>query len=63
MNTSTLTLNADASTLRTAKSIKPITADQVGRTLVCKWDMLAVIGLMVSCGTYGVYAIAQMTGF
>jgi hypothetical protein len=47
MNTSTLTL----------------TADQVGRTLVRKWDRLAVIGLMVSCGTYGVYAIAQRAGF
>lgn len=62
MNTSTLTLNANAANLRTAKSIKPVTAAQVGRTLVRKWDMLTVIGLMVSCGTYGVYAIAQMTG-
>ncbi len=38
--------------------VKPI-----ARTLACKWDMLAVIGLMASSAVYGVYALTQMTGF
>lgn len=60
MNTSTLTLKI--------VSINPahtnaITLAQAGRTLARKWDMLAVIGLMVSSAAYSVYAVSQMTGF
>ncbi len=43
--------------------VKPSAAAQVWRTLILKWDLFAVIAFMVACGTYGIYAITQMTGF
>lgn len=69
MNSSTLTLNTNTITAPAANSavIKPFTKTIVvsrsTRTLTQKWDMFAVIGLMVSSAVYGVYALTQMTGF
>ncbi len=60
MNT-TLTLT---STTRTAGiPARNRAAARLPRFLVCKWDMLAVLGLMASSAVYGVYALTQMTGF
>ena len=42
---------------------QPLTALRVRRTLARKWDMYAVIGLMVSSAAYGIYALTYMTGF
>lgn len=39
---------------------KPLTATQLRRTLVRKWDMLAVIGLMASSAAYGIFAMAHV---
>ena len=55
--TSTLTLKLNTNT---AKSTKPVTAAQVVRLIVRKWDMAAVIGLIASCGAYGVFALAHV---
>lgn len=48
------------STLNTAKTavMAPLM-----RTLFDKWDMLAVISLLLSSSAYSIYAISQMTGF
>lgn len=52
---------------KTAKNIPPqATPSQIAqfrRILVHRWDMIAVIVLMIACGVYGVYAITQLTGF
>ena len=51
-------------TARTAGiSARNSAAARLPRILVCKWDMLAVFGLMASSAVYGVYALTQMTGF
>ena len=52
---STLTLKTYAA--------RTITVKPIARTLACKWDLLAVLGLMASSAVYGVYALTQMTGF
>ncbi len=54
----TQTLNADA--LNTAPQTAPAA---LGRTLTCQWDLLAILGLLLMSGVYGVYAVTQMTGF
>jgi len=68
---STLTLSAktatfgDTATISTIPAVgtrrpKPLTAAQLRRTLVRKWDMLAVIGLMASSAAYGIFALAHV---
>jgi hypothetical protein len=59
---STLTLKIYSADTATARAVKPV-GIQIVRFLACKWDMLAVIGLMLSSAVYGVYALTQMTGF
>ena len=60
LNTSTLTLHSHAAGTAAAEIAGPA---RIARTLVCKWDMLAVIGLLASSAVYSVYALTQMTGF
>ncbi|MGI4788602.1 MAG: hypothetical protein ACRYFS_07105 [Janthinobacterium lividum] len=66
-STLTLTANVVGAPVISANVVKPaaksLTVSQLKRTLVRKWDMLAVIGLMVSSAAYGVFALTQMTGF
>ena len=33
------------------------------RTLFLKWDMIAVVALMLACSVYGIYALFFLTGF
>ncbi len=54
---STLTLSVNAKPTRTSN------AAGLARFFARKWDLLAVIGLMVSSTVYGVYPLTQMTGF
>ena len=54
---STLTLNVNTATTRTSS------AAEIVRCIACKWDLLAVLGLLASSTAYGVYAVSQMTGF
>ena len=35
----------------------------LARTPLRKWDMIAVIALMLTCAVYGVYALFFLTGF
>lgn len=42
---------------RTIKNAQPSTAAQLRRTLVSKWEMLAVLGLMASSTAYGLFAL------
>ncbi len=68
---STLTLSAKTAALVNTAALgtipaskasppKPLTAAQLRRTLVRKWDMLAVIGLMASSAAYGIFALAHV---
>ncbi|MGI4788605.1 MAG: hypothetical protein ACRYFS_07120 [Janthinobacterium lividum] len=58
MTGSTLTLKLNTNTVKPAT--KPVTVAQIGRTLIRKWDMIAVIGLMTSSAAYGVFALAHV---
>jgi hypothetical protein len=60
---STLTLKIYSADTTTATAVKPTAVKPESRFLTCKWDMLAVLGLMASSAVYGVYALTQMTGF
>ena len=44
----------------TAGRRKPLTVAQLRRTLARKWDMLAVIGLMLASAAYGIFALAHV---
>ena len=57
---STLTLNTKTSALNTKTSGLNT---QIGRTLLRKWDMLAILGLLAASAAYSVCAVTQMTGF
>ena len=48
------------------QAVKPRTAalgKVLLRTLLLKWDMIAVVALMLACTVYGVYAVCFLTGF
>lgn len=47
------------------QAVKPRTAAPTRtllRTLLLKWDMIAVVALMLACTVYGVYAACFLTG-
>ena len=61
---STLTLELVSTSAKTTKvTAAARRTHSLARTLARKWDMLAVIALMVSSAAYGVFAITQITGF
>ena len=35
----------------------------LARTLLLKWDMIAIVALMLACSVYGIYALFFLTGF
>ncbi len=48
------------------QAVKPRTAattQTLLRTLLLKWDMIAVVTLILACAVYGVYAVCFLTGF
>ncbi len=48
------------------QAVKPRTATlgkAVLRTLLLKWDMYAIVALMLASAVYGVYALCFLTGF
>lgn len=57
---STLTLKL---TTVSANTVKPSIFAQARRVIACKWDMAAVISLLLSSAAYSVHALTQMTGF
>ena len=63
-SSSTLTLKLNTvNTPVVPAVVKTTAAAFLRRTLIRKWDMIAVVGLMTSSAVYGVYALSQMTGF
>ena len=60
ISTPAKTNTLDTNAVNTAQRVTPA---QIGRILLHKWDLLAVVGLLASSAAYSVCAITQMTGF
>ena len=63
MNRSSIPTPTKTHTPDARNTARRTTPAQFGRTLACWWDKVTVVGLLASCGAYGLYSITQMTGF
>ena len=52
-----------APALQTVKPRTSAPGKTLLRTLLLKWDMIAIVLFMLACTAYGVYAVCFLTGF